>query len=254
MSIGENIKKYRNLLGLTQKELGEKIGKTTSSVRKYEADQTEIPRSVLNKISDVLDIHIDYLLYATFEEWIASLPFDIQENIITMLPEDYYKMEFDFKKNLAEFDSNLLELKDLEGKEKGIYENCVKEIGGILNSMLSYIQISVTLKHKVHLEHKTLQELKRYVLSNDMTKQELIENVSPKDREIIVHLDESIFDTLEKIKQESKLNKKDSNFNIELLDDIQKYDELPQQAIDEINSFIEFIRTKYKDENTDKTK
>lgn len=62
ITIGSNIKHYRKLNKLTQKELGGLIGKTESSVQKYESGATEIPRSVLYKIASVLDVHLLDLL------------------------------------------------------------------------------------------------------------------------------------------------------------------------------------------------
>lgn len=41
--IGLKIKENRKKLKLTQKELGEKIGKTESSIQKYEKGLTQIP-------------------------------------------------------------------------------------------------------------------------------------------------------------------------------------------------------------------
>ena len=50
--IGENIKNARECAGLTQKELAALIGKSKSSVQKYEQGSVEIPGSVLDKIAD----------------------------------------------------------------------------------------------------------------------------------------------------------------------------------------------------------
>ena len=60
--IGSNIKHYRKLNNLTQKQLGAKIGKTESSIQKYESGATEIPRSVLDTIASTLNLHILDLL------------------------------------------------------------------------------------------------------------------------------------------------------------------------------------------------
>lgn len=54
--IGANIRKYRKLNKLTQTELGKLIGKTESSIRKYERGYVIIPLDVLNKIADVLNV------------------------------------------------------------------------------------------------------------------------------------------------------------------------------------------------------
>lgn len=62
IAIGANIKKYRQLRNITQKQLAALIGKTESSVQKYEAGTTEIPRSVLEKIANVLGLQFFDLL------------------------------------------------------------------------------------------------------------------------------------------------------------------------------------------------
>ncbi|KJJ65435.1 helix-turn-helix transcriptional regulator [Clostridium sp. FS41] len=59
--IGSKIKKLRKEKQLTQVQLAEKIGKTESSVRKYEKGLTEIPISVLEDIANALDTTIYYL-------------------------------------------------------------------------------------------------------------------------------------------------------------------------------------------------
>lgn len=59
--IGMNIKKYRKGK-MTQQELADKIGKTESSIRKYEKGLVIIPLDVLNKIATVLDVRITDLM------------------------------------------------------------------------------------------------------------------------------------------------------------------------------------------------
>lgn len=57
MSIGEKIKQARIAKGYTQEELGKLIGVQKSAVAKYEKGRVvNIKRSVLSKISKVLDI------------------------------------------------------------------------------------------------------------------------------------------------------------------------------------------------------
>lgn len=79
MNIGENIKKFRKLKGLTQGELSEKIGKSLRQTQKYEADEVtpslckqsvlnyetgkrEPPISSLEMIAKALDTTINQLL------------------------------------------------------------------------------------------------------------------------------------------------------------------------------------------------
>ncbi|HEX2938945.1 MAG TPA: helix-turn-helix transcriptional regulator [Ruminiclostridium sp.] len=84
MTIGERIKKARNLRGLTQKELGVAIGfsELTADVRmaQYEAG-TRVPKEkVLFDISQVLDVSLDYLkapAFATSKDiMLALMEFD----------------------------------------------------------------------------------------------------------------------------------------------------------------------------------
>lgn len=72
MSIGDNIKKYRKLNKLTQKELGEKIGKKAITVRQYESGYIEPPTSVLMKIGEVLNVSTEKLINDSGSE--ISLP------------------------------------------------------------------------------------------------------------------------------------------------------------------------------------
>lgn len=68
--IALKIKENRKRLKLTQKSLGEKIGKTESSIQKYEKGLTQIPNDVLEKLADVFQISIFDL---TFDETQLSL-------------------------------------------------------------------------------------------------------------------------------------------------------------------------------------
>lgn len=62
LSIGENIKMYRNKKGLTQPELGKLIHKSESSIRKYESGAVTPSIDILNELADKLDIKINDLL------------------------------------------------------------------------------------------------------------------------------------------------------------------------------------------------
>lgn len=71
--IGANIKKFRKEQRYTQKELGQLIGKTESSIQKYESGATEVPRSVLESIASVLGLHLlDLLDDASAMDWFAK--------------------------------------------------------------------------------------------------------------------------------------------------------------------------------------
>ena len=60
--IGKSIKALRNEKKITQVELGNLIGRSESSIRKYEKGLIEIPNSILEDIAKALDISIYELL------------------------------------------------------------------------------------------------------------------------------------------------------------------------------------------------
>lgn len=62
MKIGQNIKKYRKEKKLTQPELGSLIGKSESSIRKYESENVIPSIDILKSISEALDVPISHIL------------------------------------------------------------------------------------------------------------------------------------------------------------------------------------------------
>ena len=92
--IGMNIKKYRKGK-FTQQELADKIGKTESSIRKYEKGLVTIPLDVLNRIATALEVKVadlmgisDYLdevekeIHETtsFKDYLSILGYEIHES------------------------------------------------------------------------------------------------------------------------------------------------------------------------------
>lgn len=62
-NVGENIKKFRKLKGLTQKELAEKLGITQQSVAQYERTNKLPKLETLLYIAGALDITLNGLLF-----------------------------------------------------------------------------------------------------------------------------------------------------------------------------------------------
>lgn len=56
MTIGTNIKKYRKSKGLTQEDLGQKLGIKQQTVAMFENDKTNIKYSTIEKIAAALNI------------------------------------------------------------------------------------------------------------------------------------------------------------------------------------------------------
>lgn len=62
MTIGENVKKIRKEKGLTQKELGERLGITQSAIGQFENDKTSPTITTISKIANALDVEIDKIM------------------------------------------------------------------------------------------------------------------------------------------------------------------------------------------------
>lgn len=81
MSIGENIKKYRKIKSLTQTQLAKEIGKSESTIQKYEANEVMPPIDVLTKISEVFNISIGVLIKDTNEPNINEIRSKVMDSM-----------------------------------------------------------------------------------------------------------------------------------------------------------------------------
>lgn len=68
MSIAKNIKKYRLALGLTQKQLAERMGVVPSLVTMYETEKRKPKPEMIVKFASALEIHPDKLLEGAYED------------------------------------------------------------------------------------------------------------------------------------------------------------------------------------------
>lgn len=63
MTIGEKIKRYRKALGLTQTELGERLGVKTNAVSKWECGRVEdIPTSKIKAMAALFEVQVSELI------------------------------------------------------------------------------------------------------------------------------------------------------------------------------------------------
>ena len=62
--VGDNIRYYRKLKGLTLEQLGSRIGKTKAAVSKYENGRIFIDIQTLYEIAETLGIDVEQLLYS----------------------------------------------------------------------------------------------------------------------------------------------------------------------------------------------
>ena len=63
MTIGDKIRLHRKALGLTQTELGEKLGVKTNAVSKWECGRVDdIPKSKIKAMAKLFDVQPSYLI------------------------------------------------------------------------------------------------------------------------------------------------------------------------------------------------
>lgn len=81
MTTGEKIKKIRLVRGMTQKELGEKVGLTDVRIRQYELNNRTPKEDLLRKIAEVLEVNYYALCeprWSSMEELVFTL-FELEE-------------------------------------------------------------------------------------------------------------------------------------------------------------------------------
>lgn len=67
MSLGQNIRKYRKELKLTQEELAKKVGVIQSNVYRWERDIVVPSLETIKKIANALEVSVDGLLFTEKE-------------------------------------------------------------------------------------------------------------------------------------------------------------------------------------------
>ena len=82
MELGKRISILRKLLGLTQEEFGEKIGKTKTTISRYESGERNPDKTTIKMISEKFNVNPEWLLHGKgeiFRKNFVSIPyFDIQ--------------------------------------------------------------------------------------------------------------------------------------------------------------------------------
>lgn len=128
MNIGENIRKYRKLKGLTQPGLGKIIGKSVSTIQKYEANAVKPDFVVLDALADALDCSLTDLLKTNndtenidyLESYIQTLGYEI----IADESEGYLIL----KSSEGEYEINESQLNDLFNSSKSFIQFKIQEI------------------------------------------------------------------------------------------------------------------------------
>lgn len=113
MTIGENIKKYRKINNITQKDLAEKLNVTIRTIQNYESNNREPKIDTLKSIANILNISLNELLYDK----------NIEEDIVINTNKKYYeKLSNQELINLIDCgDINKKKLEEILKKEKDIF-------------------------------------------------------------------------------------------------------------------------------------
>lgn len=120
--IGRKIKYYRNKKGITQKELGDKLGVQNNTVSAYERGTASLSQDALFIISDTLDVRVDDL-------------FPQKENATDEL-ERALRMTKDLNVNDVEFLNKLIEKTlSLESNEREKFLESIKFTVDYYNKM-----------------------------------------------------------------------------------------------------------------------
>ena len=88
MHIGDNIKKLREHLNLTQKEFGSKIGRSHQAIQKYESNETPVKQAMLILISQAYNVNPDWLVTGDGEMFLDNTSRQQEYSDIISIP--YY--------------------------------------------------------------------------------------------------------------------------------------------------------------------
>lgn len=135
--IGENINTYRKAKKLTQKQLADLIDKAESSVQKYEKGETEVPISVLEKISTALEIPFKYLLDWTNQEFLNYRIGGIKPEFEQLINSLGYKLIYHPSNIEGSCPITLID------HNENVINISLDEINSLMDSTESYIQFKI---------------------------------------------------------------------------------------------------------------
>lgn len=101
MSVGEKIKSLRKAMGLTQTELGERVGVQKNAVSKWECGRvTEIPTATVKALAALFDVPTSYLIDDEPNQ--APSPRDILEEVDVAFYGEYRELSDDDKDTIRD--------------------------------------------------------------------------------------------------------------------------------------------------------
>lgn len=179
MQIGEQIRKYRKLLGLTQQDLADKTGISLMSIRRYESGEREPKAITLSVIAQALGVNIR-VLFPEFSGYVDSEGRLQIDNDLTIKITDEELESIDPKsKRLAKFlalhtefvsffyhigfsvrldNDNVLWVQDNRDKTLAEYEISINDLENLPYEAKSFIRHKITGSWDID-EHYVVYEL-----------------------------------------------------------------------------------------------
>lgn len=111
MTTGERIKAARKKAGLTQKELGEKLGVSYQTLAQWENNLRNPKYATLQRIATALDVPVQNL----FDDWDSLDPEDVKDEIIFGGPirrvtENMQQLNLTGRERVASYSEELLKI------------------------------------------------------------------------------------------------------------------------------------------------
>lgn len=144
MSIGKNIKKARKEKGLTQKELGDRLGVKQATISMFEKDQTNIKYVTVKKIADAIGVPVSELYDDEFAGFSKKLYEHYKDNDVDLVMLNLKTCGFYF---IGKFGELLIIEEYNTGKRYGLTN---KDYDQLNNTVLEFFNFSLhqTIKDK----------------------------------------------------------------------------------------------------------
>ncbi len=219
MNFGERLKKIRKNKGFTQEELAEKVGISRSNIANYENNKNMPSVDILVKLSNALDVFIDYIIGYTsienpkkeLEEYLSSLD----------LTKEEYEKTVDNIKRTQQFhlDSSGLCTDKME-----------KVMNKIFDTYIDYLKSSPFLiKDEEDIENITIEEMKENNKKIDM---HFINMLEMLDKDKILHKEQSnVFPTTDIPQKYPILGKISAGLPLLAVENIEGYMYAPSSKI-----------------------
>lgn len=137
-SLGKNIQKYRKKLGLTQKELAEKLMKSEISIRKYESGNINIPPSTLFNLCQIFNINLGELLGDDIRLYIENNK-KYEKDLLEITFTQTMGIVKEQRNTLSNLESDFHEMIDVGLSWHKQYLNATSTPKGLLSVIIDYL-------------------------------------------------------------------------------------------------------------------